>query len=112
MATFNQQGQIVQNQYNAETINFGQATTPDTYLRELKALQAELDKAIQGKALESEQALDAEYHLKKAVAQAEKSDPDKKSLIEHLSSAKELVSNVGGLAAALAGAITAVGALF
>ncbi len=112
MATFNQQGQKVENQYNAETINFGQANTPDTYLKELKALQAELDKAIKGKALEGEQALDAENHLKKAVAQAEKSEPDTKSLIEHLSSAKELVSNVGGLAAALAGAITAVGVLF
>ncbi len=115
MATFNQQGQTVHNQINAETIetiNFGQVTTPDTYLKELKALQAELDKAIHENVLEGEQALDAENHLKKAVAQAEKSDPDKKSLIEHLSSAKELVSNVGGLAAALAGAITAVGALF
>ncbi len=112
MATFNQQGQKVQNQYNAETINFGQVTTPDTYLKELKALQAELDKAIKGKALEGEKALDAEYHLNKAVVQAEKPDPDKKTLIEHLSSAKELVSNVGGLAAALAGAITAVGGLF
>ncbi len=112
MATFNQQGQAVQNQYNAEIINFGQATTPDTYLRELKALQVEIEKAIKGKALESKQALDAEYHLKEAVAQAENPDPDKKSLIEHLSSAKELVSNVGGLATALTGAITAVGALF
>ncbi len=112
MATFNQQGQTVQYQYNAETINFGQATNPGTFLRELKALQAEIDKAIQGKALEGEQALDAEYLLKKAVGQAEKTDPDKKSLIEHLSSAKELVSNVGGLAAAIGGAITAVGALF
>ncbi len=112
MATFNQQGQKVQNQYNAETINFGQVTTPDTYLKELRALQAELNKAIQSNELESDQAIDVEYHLKKAVDYAEKSAPDKKSIIEHLTSAKELVSNIGGLAAALNGAIVAVGALF
>ena len=41
MATFNQQGQTVQYQYNADTINFGQATTTENYLQELKALQIE-----------------------------------------------------------------------
>ncbi len=110
--TFNQQGQTVQNQYIAETINFGQATTPDTYLKLLRALQAELDKVIQSNELENDKAIDVEYHLKKAVDYAEKPDPDKKSIIEHLTSAKDFVSNVGGLALALNGAIAAVGALF
>jgi len=36
MATFNQQNQTVQYQYNADTINFGQAQTQEDFFSELK----------------------------------------------------------------------------
>jgi hypothetical protein len=112
MATFNQQGQTVQYQYNAETINFGEVRTSDDYLLQLKNLQAELKKAIAARAIPDEIAIDAEYQVSKAIQQAEKPTPNKKTLVEHLTSAKELVSNVGGLAAAVGSAIAAVGTLF
>lgn len=112
MATFNQQGQTVQYQYNADTINFGQAQTPDDFFRELKHLQAELKRAIEAKAITGENAIDAETHVKKAILQAEEAAPDKKTLLEHLTSAKEIVSNVSGLVAAFTSAIATIGALF
>jgi hypothetical protein len=113
MANFYQQGQHVHgDQYNAEAINFGQVDNSADFLRELKNLQAELNKAIAAKAIPDENAIDAEYQMKKAVLQAEKPAPDKKTLVQHLTTAKELVANVGGLAVAITGAIAAVGALF
>jgi len=111
MATFNQQGQTVQYQYNAETINFGEVRTTNDFVVQLNNLQAELDKAIAAKAMPKENAMNAENEVKKAIIQAEKPIPDKKSIVEHLTTAKELVSNVGGLAAAVTSAITAIGAL-
>jgi len=112
MATFNQQGQTVQYQYNAETINFGAVQTPDDFRLQLRNLQAELNRAIEAKAIPEEKAIDAEAQVKKAILQADKPSPDKKTLIEHLTSAKELVSGVGGLATAIASAVATVSALF
>jgi hypothetical protein len=112
MATFDQRGQTVQYQYNADTINFGAVQTPDDFRQQLRNLQAELKRAIEARAIPDEKAVDAEAQVKKAIIQAEKPAPDKKTLIQHLTSAKELVSGVTGLAGALAGAIAAVGALF
>ena len=112
MATFHQEGQTVQYQYNAETINFGEARTPDEFLLQLKNLQVELDRAIEAKAIPDENVVDAKARIDEAVLQAEKPTPDKKTLVEHLSSAKELVSKVAGLARAIKTAIVAVGALF
>lgn len=112
MATFNQQGQNVQYQYNADSINFGEVKSRDDFLLELKNLQAELDNAITGKALTGESAIDAETHVKKALLQAENAAPDKKTLVQHLTSAKELVTGVDGLVGAFASAIATIGALF
>jgi len=47
-----------------------------------------------------------------ALLQAEKPTPNKKSLIDHLTSAKELVTSVEGLATVFASAITTIVALF
>ena len=105
MATFNQQGQTVTNQYNAENINFGQVQTQDDFFLELKHLQAELEKTIEAKEITGEEALDAETYVKKAILQAEAETPDKKTLIDHLTSAKDLVSSVEGLATVFASAI-------
>ena len=78
MATFNQQGQTVTNQYNAENINFSQVQTKDDFFQELKQLQAELEKAIEAKALTGENAIDVQTHVQKAILQAEAETPDKK----------------------------------
>ncbi len=112
MATFNQQGQTVQNQYNAETINFGGVNSSDDFVLKLQELQTELTKAIDTKAIAGDDSIDAEYQVKKAIAHAESSAPDKNTLIEHLTTAKDLVTGVDGLVTACAGAITLVGTLF
>ena len=112
MATFHQEGKTVQYQYNAETINFGEARTPDEFLQQLIKLQVELDRAIEAKAIPDENVVDAKARINEAVLQVEKPTPNKKTLVEHLMSAKELVSNVAGLAGAITTAIAAVGALF
>ena len=112
MATFNQQGQTVQNQYNAEIINFGEVSTPDDFLLKLKDLQAQLKKAIDAKAISNENAIDAEAQVKKAILQAENTTPNKKSLIEHLKTAKDLVSSVDGLVVAFTSAIAMIGTFF
>jgi len=112
MATFDQKNQTVQNQYNAEIINFGESKTYDEFFQKLKQLQAELERAIEEKAIFGENAINAETHVKKAILQAKGSAPDKKTLIEQLTSAKELVTNVSGLATSITSAIAAIGALF
>ena len=112
MATFNQHNQSVKNQFNAETINFGQAQTHDDFFKALKRLQAELERAIEEKVVTGENAIDAETHVNKAMLQSKETTPDKKTLIEHLVSAKELVTNVDGLVAAFTSAIATIGALF
>jgi len=112
MATFNQQNQTVQYQYNAEIINFDQVKTSDNFFQELKLLQAELKRAIEAKTITGENALDAENYVNKALLQADEPTPNKKTLIECLNSAKQLVSSAEGLATAFAGAIITIGALF
>jgi len=112
MATFNQQNQKVQYQYNADTINFGHAQSQEDFFSELNKLEAELEKAIQAKAITGEDAIDAETHVKKALLQAQEQTPNKISLIDHLTSAKELVTSVEGLATVFATAITTIAALF
>ena len=91
MASFDQRGQTVQYQYNANVINFGAAQIPEDYLQQLKNFQSELTKAIDEKAIEGEAAIDVDSHLKKAILQAEQPAPNKKTLSEHLSQVKDLV---------------------
>lgn len=112
MATFNQQGQSVETQYNAENINFGAVKNVDDFLHQLKQLQAEFSDAIEKKLVTDDKAIDAEFLIKKAIQQAEKSKPAKNTLVEYLSSAKDLVTNASGLAVALSAAITTAGSLF
>ena len=112
MATFNQQDQTVTYQYNADTINFGETKSADEFFQKLKQLQADLGSAIEAKAITGENAIDASSHVQKALLQAEQTAPDKKTLLDHLKSAKELVTNVEGLVTVFASAIATIGALF
>ena len=112
MATFNQQGQTVETQYNAENIHFGEANNIDDFIRQLKQLQTEFSKAIETKHITDEKTIDADAFLKKAIQQAEIPQPDKKTIIEHLNSAKDLVTNANGLVLALSAAVTTAAALF
>jgi hypothetical protein len=105
MAIFDQRGQQVTYQYNAAgDINFGAMQNRMDLVGELGKLQREMTQARQAGVFDEGVATDAEYQLTKAVQEAKKPAPDKKTLLDHLSGAKTLVEGVaaaGGLVTAL-----------
>ena len=116
MAHFDMRGQRVTNQYNAgRDINFGTTQNPGDFVAELDKLNEQIAQAKDAGLLSEEIATDAQYQVTKAVQQAKKPDPDKKTLIDYLSAAKTLLSDItaiGELVTALAGAIQMVQKLF
>ncbi|GLV59796.1 hypothetical protein KDH_66200 [Dictyobacter sp. S3.2.2.5] len=116
MAQFDQRGQHVTQQYNAgRDINFGQVQNSEDLIMQLEQLKGKVAQAQQAGTIEEEQATDVHYQLTKAVQQARKPDPDKKTLLNHLTTAKSLIEEVAaasGLVTALVGAIEAVQKLF
>ena len=116
MASFDMRGQKVTNQYNAgRDINFGSVQSPVDLITELEKLKGEFAKAKETGSISEDQATDAEYQVTKAVQQAKKPDPDKKTILDHLNTAKGLIEGIataGGLVTALVGAVEAVQKLF
>ena len=115
MATFNQQGQHVGTQYNADVMNFGAVHNRAEFVGELSKLRGEVDKAASAGAIDKEVATDARYQLDKAAQQADKPAPDKDAIVGHLTAARDLMKEVGsvaGLATGLAQAIEKVGLIF
>ncbi len=116
MTIFDQRGQHVTYQYNAYgNINFGAVENKAGLVEELKKLQAELQQAIEQKAVTGKPANEAQYNLNSAVLEAEEPKPDKKTVADHLAKAKaaiEGIAAVGGLVAAITKAIELVGTLF
>ncbi len=116
MANFDQRGQRVTNQYNAgRDINFGSVETRVDLITELEKLKSQLAQARASGVVSEEMATDAEYQVTKAIQQAKKPEPDKKTLVDHLMTTKALIENIAaasGLVTALAGAIQVVQKLF
>ncbi|MBN2003756.1 MAG: hypothetical protein JXA21_10400 [Anaerolineae bacterium] len=116
MTIFDQRGQHVTYQYNAYgNINIGAVENTAGLLEELKKLQAELQRAIEEKAVTGRPASEARYNMEQAVFEAEEPKPDKKKLTDYLTAAKtaiEGIAAVGGLVAALTKAAELVGTLF
>lgn len=113
MAIFDQRGQQVTYQYNAAgNIDIGAVQNKLALISALRKLQIELDMAVEHNALDKKSAIAAEYELKNAVLEAEEIAPEKTTLIEHLSKAKDLVSSVSGLAGAISQAIEKIPVLF
>jgi hypothetical protein len=116
MATFDQHGQQVNTQYNAgRDINFGSVNTATDLISELEKLKNQFAQAQTEGVLPEETATDAEYQVTKAIQQAKKPDPDKKTLLDHLTTTKALIENVAaasGLVTALVGAIQVVQKIF
>lgn len=116
MTVFDQRGQQVIYQYNAAgDINFGAVQNKVNVAGELEKLQTELAKAIEAGLFDEDTATDAEYQLKKAVQQAKKPEPDKKTVLDHLKEAKALIEGVAaaaGLVGGLAQAAELVRTLF
>ena len=112
MANFFQQNQNVQKQYNAQTINFSHVKKAEDFTLVLQQLQTELNRAIEANLITGEPAIDAETSVKKAILQTKEDTPDKNKLVNHLQTAKTLVTNVESLAISFSKAISTVGTLF
>jgi len=116
MGTFDMRGQHVGQQYNAgRDMNFSGAQKAEDVVAELEKFNALLVQAKEAGILPEEVATDAQYQVTKALQQGKKPEPDKKSMIDHLTTAKELIEGVaaaGGLATTLFSAIQMVQRLF
>jgi hypothetical protein len=106
MTVFDQRGQHVTYQYNAAgDINFGAVQNRMDVVAELEKLKAEFDRAAEAGVFSDEDTvIDAKYQLDKAASQAERPEPDKKTILEHLEGAKALITGV----ASAAGLVTAL----
>jgi MFS superfamily sulfate permease-like transporter len=109
MPIFDQRGQKVIYQYNAAgNINFEAAQDISEIVSALKNLEVEIQKAAKAGVVNQEAAIDAEANIQKAIIQAEKSKPDKKTILEYLNEAKALLEGFSlatGLVTALAQAV-------
>lgn len=116
MAQFDMRGQKVTNQYNAgHNINFGAVQTVEDLITKLEHLNQQFTQAREEHIISEETATDAEYQVTKAIQQARKSNPDKKTLLDHLNTAKgfiEGISSASSLVTALVGAVEAVRKIF
>ena len=109
MTVFDQRGQKVNYQYNsAGNINFGNVQNRTDLIAELGKLKDEISKAGDAQVIDAEIVTDVQYQLQKAVDQAQKSEPSKNSILEHLGKAKDFVKGVTEAGAIVAGIMKAV----
>ena len=90
MANFDMRGQRVTNQYNAgRDMNFGAVQTTEDLMTAFEQLNEQFTQAKDAGVLSEETVTDAQYQITKATQQAKKSDPDKKTILDHLTSGKD-----------------------
>lgn len=98
MPVFDQRGQHVTYQYNAAgDINLAGVQNRADLTQQLERLYAELKRAAEAGTLDDTLATEAKYHLHKATVESKQASPDKKSLMDHLGSAGEVIKTVAGL---------------
>ena len=117
MTQFDMRGQRVKgDQYIAgRDMNIGAVQNAVDLIAELEKLKFEFANAGRTGILSEETATDAEYQVIKAVQQARKPNPDRKTILDHLNTAKTLIEGVsaaGGLVTTVMSAIQAVQKLF
>src|SRR5258708_1126803 len=96
-------------------LNFGTVQNKQELISQLEKLKEAFIKAGETQIISEETAIDVEAEVKKAIGQAKKPTPDKKSLLGYLAAAKSLtegISGAGGLVTSIAGAIEAIHKLF
>lgn len=90
LAHFDMRGQSVTNQYNAgRDMNFGVVQTPEDLVTALEQLHEQITQAKNAGTLSEETTTDAQYQITKAAQQARKPAPDKKTIVDHLTTANE-----------------------
>jgi hypothetical protein len=108
MTTFDQRGQKVTYQYNAAgDINFGSVSTSAETIGELKKLLDEVLKAVESGIIDKESGIDVEAKMKKAIVQAEKPNPDKKSILNNIDGAKRIIESMASAVGLVSGFIQA-----
>lgn len=112
MVTINQQNATINTQYVADIINFSEVKSGDDLVQHLQQFQAELLKAVEANAMDQAAAEKAKSVTERAIEEARQEKFNSKVLLQHLNTIKDVVGGVKGLAVSIAGAITAVGALF
>jgi MFS superfamily sulfate permease-like transporter len=105
MSVFDQRGQKVTYQYNAAgNINFSAVENRADLVGELEKIKGEVAKARDAEVIDAELATDVNYHITKVVQQANKPEPSKNAILNHINTAKNLIKGVagaGGLVTAL-----------
>lgn len=116
MTFFDQRNQKVNTQYNAiGDINFNDAQDISQFIVELEKLKTEFLRVAEQEAIDGEIVTDAEYQLTKAIQQSQKIEPDKKTIVDHLKNAKQMIDGVTvatGLINALTKAIEIANTIF
>ena len=104
MAIFDQRGQQVNYQYNAAgNINLDSVQNQVELIDELGKLKSELLKASEAQVIDEEVFTDANYQMTKAIQQAKKPEPNKKSIMEHLNNTKSVLESITAASGILKG---------
>ncbi|MEQ9550738.1 MAG: hypothetical protein RIM23_14115 [Coleofasciculus sp. G3-WIS-01] len=113
MSVFDQRGQKVNIQNNAAgntnfsaagNINLSAVENRADLVGELEKIKDEVAKARDAEVIDAELATDVNYHITKVVQQANKPEPSKTTILNHVNTAKNLIKGVagaGGLVTAL-----------
>ena len=116
MTIFDQRGQTVTYQSNiAGDLNLGDVQSKHEAIDQLKKLKAEMGRAVEAKVFDEDVGTDAQYQVNKAVIEAQKPQPDKRTISDRLANAKTLIEGVtaaGGLVSALTKATEVVQKFF
>jgi hypothetical protein len=115
MAVFNQQGQNVGQQFNADEINIGRVSNRTEFRSVLEKLGKQIDEAVQTGELEPTVGAQARSSVNTAIEESSKSHPDKNKIGDALKTATRFVKDtvaVAGLFEALEKAGTLVASLF
>ncbi|MBD2126224.1 hypothetical protein NDI39_26180 [Microcoleus sp. ZQ-A2] len=105
MSAFDQREQKVKTQYNSNRdINFGAVENRADLVSELEKIKTDIAKAQEAQVIDVEVATDVDYQITKAVQQASKPEPNKNTILQHINTAKDLITGVaeaGGIVTAL-----------
>jgi hypothetical protein len=101
-------GQKVTNQYNAgRDINFDAVQNTGDLIAALEHLKQQFSQAKEDHIISEEVATDADYQVTKAIQQAKKPDPDKKTILDYLNTAKELIGGIASMSSLVAVLVSA-----
>jgi hypothetical protein len=115
MATFHQQGQKVNHQYNADTIHLGPLQNAQDWKTQVELISSALETAISQGHIQELAGRAAKAELQSAASAAASPHPKKAALTTYLTKAQKLLGGITaaeGLAEAIKQLIHGIGGLF